>query len=431
MSDVDKKLSLLESSAFGLQHVLVLFFSSISVPLIVGNAIGMSMADVAYLINASLLCAGVATLVQSLGIGKNIGLKLPVMQGVTLMAVSALTAIATEYDIQTVLGSVIVAGIVCILIGPIFSKLMRFFPNIVRGTVIAVVGLTLIPVAVNWVAGSGDNFGQPTNFLLTFIVLLVIVLLNKFSTGFIKNIAPLIALITGFLAALAMNRVDLSPVTEASWFGMSLPFHFGMPKFVLSPIISLSLIMIVIMAETVVIYLAIGEISGESVGEKEMRKGFLANGINVIFSGIFNSFLFTSFTQNIGLVSLTKVKSRYTTAAGGVILILLGFFPKLATIVATIPSPVLGGVGIVVFSSIIASGIRIIMDSGLEKQNNQLIVSISFGIGLVTQLLKNAGAYASFPSYIRMFLEDGVIMGCIAAILLNIIFSEAAKEKLE
>lgn len=431
MSEINQKLPVSKLSVLGLQHVLILYFSSVSVPLIVGNALGLPTEDVAFLINASLLCAGIATLVQSIGFGKYVGLKMPVMQGMTLMASGALTAIATSYDIQTVFGAVIVSGIVCLVIGPVFSKLMPLFPNIVRGCVISIVGLTLIPVAVNWIAGTKDTemYGHPTNFLLTLIVVAVIVILNKFATGFIKNIAVLIALCAGFAVAVIMGRVDLSGVSNAAWFGVTLPFYFGMPKFVVTPIISLSIVMLVIMAESIVIYLAIGEIAEQKTTEKDMARGFIGNGINVIFSGIFNSFVFTSFTQNIGLVALTKVKSRYTTAAGGVILILLGFFPKVATVVASIPSPVLGGVGIVVFSTITASGIKTMMSADISKGDNALIVALSIGIGLGSTLLKSAGAFAAFNSNIRIFLEDGVITGCIAAVLLNLIFNGYQKQE--
>ncbi|BFL47763.1 nucleobase:cation symporter-2 family protein [Lactonifactor longoviformis] len=425
MDEINQKLPISKLSVLGLQHVLILYFSSVSVPLIVGNALKLSTGEIAFLINASLLCAGIATLVQSIGFGKYVGLKMPVMQGMTLMASGALTAIATSYDIQTVFGAVIAAGVVCLVIGPVFSKLMPLFPNIVRGCVISVVGLTLIPVAVNWIAGTKDTelYGHPTNFLLALIVVAVIVVLNKFCTGFVKNIAVLIALCAGFAAALAMGRVDLSGVSQASWFGVTLPFHFGLPKFALTPIVSLSVVMLVIMAESIVIYLAIGEIVEHDTTEKDMSRGFIANGINVIFSGIFNSFVFTSFTQNIGLVALTKIKSRFTTAAGGVILILLGFFPKIATIVASIPSPVLGGVGIVVFATITASGIKTMMSADISKGDNSLIAALSIGVGLGSTLLKSAGAFAAFSPNIRIFLEDGVITGCITAVVLNLIFN--------
>ena len=430
MNEIDQKLPISKSGVLGLQHVLILYFSSVSVPLIVGNALGMETGDIAFLINASLLCAGVATLVQSLGLGKRIGLKLPVMQGVTLMAVGALSTIAKEYDIQTVFGAVLIAGLVCLIVGPIFSKLMPLFPPVVRGCVITVVGLTLIPVAINWIAGTAgtDSFGKPSNFVLSLIVVAVIILLNRFTTGFIANIAVLIALVVGFVVAIIIGRVDLSGVSGASWLGFSVPFYFGLPKFSLTPIISLSIVMLVIMAESIVIYLAIGEIVGKEITEKDMKKGFMANGINVIFSGLFNSFVFTSFTQNIGLVALTRVKSRFTTAAGGIILILLGFLPKVATIVASIPSPVLGGVGIVVFSTIAASGIKTMMGSDISKGQNSLIVALSLGVGLGSTLMKSSGAFAAFNSNIRIFLEDGVITGCIVAVLLNLIFNGFGKK---
>ena len=431
MDEINQKLSVSRLGVLGLQHVLILYFSSVSVPIIVGNALGFSTEETAFLINASLLCAGIATLVQSIGFGKYVGLKLPVMQGMTLMASGGLTAIATGYDIQTVFGSVIASGIVCLAVGPVFGKLMPLFPGIVRGCVISIVGLTLIPVAVNWIAGTKDTpmYGHPRNFLLTLIVVAVIVVLNKFASGFVKNIAVLIALCAGFLAAVAMGMVDLSQVADASWFGVTLPFHFGMPKFAVTPILSLSIVMLVIMAESIVIYLAIGEIVEKEITEQDMTRGFLANGINAIFSGIFNSFVFTSFTQNIGLVALTRVKSRYTTAAGGVILILLCFFPKIATVVASIPSPVLGGVGIVVFATITTSGMKTMLSSGLEKGENALIAALSIGVGLGSTLLKNLSAFAAFHSNIRIFLEDGVITGCITAVVLNLIFNGLKEKK--
>lgn len=422
---VNEMLPLPQLILLGLQHVLVLYVGSVAVPLVVGNAMGLPKADIAFLINASLICAGLATLVQTFGIGSKFGLRLPAMQGVTLMAAGALSAIGTQYDLPTIFGAVIVSGIICFIIGPFFGKLMPLFSPVVRGTVFTIVGLTLLPVAVNWIAGSPGSpaFGAPRNFLLALIVICVIVIVNKFFTGFLNNIAVLVGLVVGFIAAALLGNVSLSGLSEAAWLGFSVPFYFGMPKFEVVPILSLTTVMLVIMAETIVMYLALGEMTGSVMDEQKMASGFRANGLNVVLSGILNSFVFTTFTQNLGLVALTGVKSRYTAAAGGIILVILGLVPKLATIVASIPTPVLGGAGLVVFATITASGIKTLLSADLNNQKNMLIVALSIGIGLCSALFKGNQAFAEFSSTARIFLEDGVITGCLAAIILNLIFA--------
>lgn len=424
MDEVNKKLPNSQLGMLGLQHVLVLYFSSISVPLTVGKALGMSTAQLAYLVSASCVCAGIATLLQSIGLFGKAGLSMPAMQGVTVMAATALTAIATEYDIQTVFGAVIASGIVCILLAPVFSKLTKLFPPLVRGLIVAVTGLTLVPVATGWMTGVAgtDNFGLPDNYLLTLVVIVVILILHKFTDGFIKNIAPLIGLAVGLLLAMILGKVNFTEVSTASWIGFTTPFYFGIPKFALSPMISLSIVMIVIMGESIALYMALNEICEVPTTNEGITRGLLGNGISVVISGILNSFLFTTFTQNVGMVAFTKVKSRYSTIAGGIILVILGLIPKLGTIVALIPNAVLGGVGIFVFTSIVVSGIKTCSPE-LAKGHNSTIATLTIGVGLGCKIISMSKGFAAFNATVAIFLNDGIIMGTIVAVLLNLYFN--------
>lgn len=416
----------------GLQHVLVLYVGAVAVPLVLGAALGLSQQQIAFLINADLMTSGFATIVQALGMGRYFGIRMPLMQGCTLMFVGFLVTIGTEFNIQTMYGSIIAAGVFCALLAPFFGRLMKYFPLVVRGSLITLVGLSLLPVAVNWITNSSQNTSMLVNIVLAAFVVGIIVIITKYLQGFWANISVLIALVCGFIFAFVLGVVEparLEAVRNAAWLGINVPFNFGLPQFNFAAILSACTIMSVVMAETMVVYLAIGEITDKELTNRDITNGLRAEGLNTVLGAVFNAFPYTSFTQNIGLIALTGVTSRYVVAVGGLILIILGLFPKMATLIAAVPYPVLGGVGIAVFSTIAANGIKSLRQVDLSMPKNTFIISLTIGVGLTCTLLKGVGAFYLFPDSLRIILEDGIVVGCLVAIILNLFYQD--KQQIE
>src|SRR6266480_1764568 len=366
--------------AVGLQHVLVMYAGAIAVPLIIGGALKLPKDQVAFLINADLFACGIATLIQCLGVWK-FGIRLPVVMGVTFAAVGPMAAMATSgVGITGIFGAVIGAGVFTVLVAPWFGKMVRFFPPIVTGTIIAVIGITLLRVGVTWAGGGvgNKNFGAPEYLGIAAVVLAVILLLNRFARGFVANIAVLIGV------AITAGMVTFAGVTESDWFAFVYPFRFGTPTFDISAVVSLCIVMIVVMVESTGMFLALGEICDKKIGPAELGRGLATDGLGTIIGGVFNTFPYTSFSQNVGLVGMTGVKSRYVVAVSGAILIAFGLFPKMGAVVASIPQPVLGGAGLCMFGMVAATGIKILARVDYGPRHNLLIVAVSIALGMIT-----------------------------------------------
>jgi xanthine permease len=403
----------------GLQHVLVMYAGAIAVPLIVGGALKLPKDQLALLINADLFACGIATLIQCIGIWK-FGIRLPVVMGVTFAAVGPLVAMAhAGLGIRMMYGAVIVAGLFTMLIAPVFSKLLRFFPPVVTGTIIAVIGITLLRVGITWAGGGvgAKPFGAPVNLSIALVVLLAILAVNKYLRGFWANISVLLGLVVGFLLALPLDKVNLSGVAAASWFAIVLPFWFGMPQFEIGSIISLCLVMFVVMVESTGMFLALGEITRRPVAPADLTRGLRADGLGTVIGGIFNTFPYTSFSQNVGLVGVTGVRSRWVVAVAGVILIALGLVPKLATVVASIPQAVLGGAGIAMFGMVAATGIKILSRVDFENRSNLLIVAVSIGAGMIPLVAPTF--FDEFPLWTRSLTHSGITLTALVAVALN------------
>lgn len=408
---------------YGLQHVLAMYAGAVAVPLIIAAAAGLTKEQTAFLINADLFTCGIATLLQTLGFWK-LGIRIPVIQGVTFAAVTPMTLIAKDGGMVAIYGAIIVAGLVTFLIAPFFSKLLRFFPPVVTGSVITVIGVSLLPVGVNWAAGGvgNKNFGSLTYLAVAGVVLLTILFINKYFKGFIANIAVLLGLIVGLIVAIPLGLVNFDGVSKASWLGIDTPFHFGLPVFDPGAIIAMILVMLVVMVESTGDFLAIGEIVGKPITEEDLTRGLRADGLATVFGGIMNSFPYTAFAQNVGLVGLTGVKSRFVVAASGGILVLMGLFPKLATIIASLPNAVLGGAGIAMFGIVAASGIKTLSKVDFQKNNHNIfIVAISVGIGLIPLVAPTF--FNQFPGWSQTFLHSGITLGSLTAIILNAFFN--------
>jgi NCS2 family nucleobase:cation symporter-2 len=412
-----------QMAAIGLQHVLVMYSGAIAVPLIVGGALHLPKEQLAALIAADLFACGIATLLQCIGIG-GVGIRLPVVMGVTFASVGPILALAEAHvGLPAIYGAVIVSGLFGIAIAPAFSRLLRFFPPLVTGTVIATIGITLLQVGIDWAGGGvgSPQFGAPVNLALAGLVLAAILLIGRFARGFVANVAVLLGLILGFIVAALLGRVDFAGVASAPVVDIVRPFRFGWPQFDLPAIVSLCIVMIVTMVESTGMFLALGEICGRPVNEAALVRGLRADGAGAIIGGIFNPFSYTSFSQNVGLVGMTGVRSRWAVAVSGAILIALGLAPKLATIVASIPQPVLGGAGIAMFGMVAASGIRILADARLGERQNLLIVAVSLGIGMIP--LAAPAMLDHIPGWAAPFARSGITLAAIAAVALNALFN--------
>ena len=420
---VDEVLSPGRLAVFGFQHVLAMYAGAVAVPLIVATVIGLPEEDLVYLINADLFTCGVATLIQAVGLWK-VGIRLPIIQGVTFAAVTPMVLIGQSGGLPAIYGSVIVAGVVTLLVSPYFSKLLRFFPPVVTGSIIMIIGVSLLPVAVTW-AGGGDptaeTFGAPGNIALAFAVLLVILLIYRFFRGFVSRIAVLLGLIIGTAVAAVLGITDFGGVGEAAFFGVTTPFHFGLPTFGFAAILSMVLVMLVTMVETTGNAVAVGEIVDKPIREDNLTAGLRADGLSTALGGILNAFPYTAYAQNVGLVRLTGVKSRWVVAAAGGFLILLGLLPKLAAIVAAIPLPVLGGAGFALFGTVAATGIRTLSRVDFDRNANLVVVAVSLAVGLIP--VASPTFYSAFPTGVQIVLNSGITVGSLAAIILNLAFN--------
>lgn len=404
---------------YGLQHVLAMYAGAVAVPLILAASLNLSREQLIYLIDADLLTCGLATLIQTLGFWK-FGIRLLVIQGVTFAAVTPMILIGRSHGLTTIYGAVIVAGFITMIASPWFSRLLRFFPPVVTGSIITIIGVSLLPVAVRWAAGGNPaaaNFGDPRFIGLALVVLLLVVTIYRLFTGFLGNIAVLLGLVGGLLIAIPLGLTEFSAVSKAPWIGITTPFAFGLPKFEISAIIAMTLVMLVVMVETTGDFIAVGEIVDRPVTQDDLTRGLRADGISTMLGGVLNAFPYTAYAQNVGLVGLTAVKSRYVVAAAGGILVVLGLCPKLAAIIASIPAPVLGGAGIVMFGMVAASGIRTLTRLNFDNNHNLMIIAVSLGVGLIP--LAVPSFYHKFPESMQVFLNSGITIGSITAILMN------------
>ncbi|MFF3004782.1 nucleobase:cation symporter-2 family protein [Kitasatospora sp. NPDC057940] len=423
---VDELLPPVKLFSTGLQHVAAMYAGVVAPPLIVGAGVGLSPAELALLISASLFTAGLATLLQTLGFWK-IGARLPFVNGVSFAGVAPMIAIAKEHSpkdaLPVIFGAVIVAGILCFLAAPYFCKLIRFFPPVVQGTVITLIGVSLLPVAVNWARGGSPGapgYGSMRAVGLAAITLVAVVLCNRLLRGFWQQLSLLIGLALGTLIAFPLGLADFGAVKDAKVFALPSPFHFGAPVFDAAAIISMCIVMVVAMTESTADMLALGKIVEREADEPTLAAGLRADGLATALSPVFNGFAASAFAQNIGLVALTKIRSRFVVAAGGGILILLGLFPVLGSLVSLVPQPVLGGAGIVLFGTVAASGIRTLAEAGMESSSNTILVSVSLGVGIIPIAVPTF--YDSFPEAVRTLMHSGISVGCVMAVLLNLLF---------
>ena len=475
---VDEKFPAGRLTALGLQHVLVMYAGAIAVPLIVGRALKLTPEQVALLISADLFACGIVTLIQSLGMTKWFGIKLPVMMGVTFAAVGPMVAFANAQPgvdgARAIFGAIIGAGIISMIIAPIVGRMLRFFPPVVTGTIIAIIGISLMRVGVGWAMGGpaflaqstdvpklvamvdsakataaaaaasaapgaaapvlklagpiplldNPNYGSLENMAIAGAVLVFILLLVRFTRGFVANISVLLGIVAGCAVAMALGKMNFDNVGKAHWFDVVTPFAFGMPTFDFVMIFTMVLVMIVVMIESTGMFLALSDITGKRISQPELAAGLRTDGLGTLIGGIFNTFPYTSFSQNVGLVGVTGVKSRWVCVAGGVIMVILGLLPKMAAFVEAIPQFVLGGAGLVMFGMVAATGIRILSTVDYKgNRNNLYIVALAIGFGLIPLVAPRWTQHMAHG--LHPLLESGILLTAVAAVVLNIFFNGA------
>lgn len=412
-----------------LQHVLVMYAGAVAVPLIIGRALDLPISDIALLISADLFACGIATLIQTLGF-PGFGIRLPIMMGVTFASVEPMLALIQAGEVAgrddsitlgVIFGAVIVAGIFGILIAPFVSRLSRLFPPLVTGTVIMVIGISLVKVGVDWAAGGrvgAADYGAPVYLSLALLVLVLILIVMRYARGLIQNSAVLLGVTGGTLLASAFGMTDFSAVDNEPWLRWVEPFRLASPRFELTASLSMCVVMIVVMVESFGMFLAVGAIVERPVSRICLARGLRADALATAIGGVFNTFPHTSFSQNVGLIGVTGVHSRYVCAVGGVLLLLLGLSPKLSAAIAAIPPYVLGGAGLVMFGMIAATGVRILGDVDFKNRNNLTVVAVSLAVGMIPLVSSKFFQFA--PAVLTPLLHSGILLATVAAVALNL-----------
>jgi OHCU decarboxylase len=412
--------------------VLAFYAGAVIVPILLAGAIGLSERELIHLINADLFTCGIASIIQSVGFWK-VGVRLPLLQGVTFTAVSPMIAIGLAAGggtdgLLVIYGAVIVAGLVTFLIAPWFSRLIRFFPPVVTGTVITIIGLALLPVAALDAVGGGTATDPTSGRNLAYALgtLAVIVVIQRVFRGFTATVAVLIGLVLGTAVAWTLGDATFSAVGESAWLGVTTPFYFGWPKFGAAAIVSMIVVMMITAVETTGDVFATGEIVDKRVGKEDVARALRADGLATTIGGVLNSFPYTCFAENVGLVRLTRVKSRYVVAAAGVFMILIGLVPKAGAVVAGIPHPVLGGAALAMFATVAVVGFQTLSRVDFHDHRNVVIVGTSVGLAMFVTAQPDVAK--ALPGWGQIIFGSGITLGSITAIVLNIVFHHVGRD---
>lgn len=430
LPEVDEKLPLRQNLLLGLQHTVIAVLAAIPVPLLIATNVGLSPEQTHFFINAVIFGAGLSSLLMALNIIPKTSPKIPMVMGANFAVVPiASTTLNDAPNIETgfqiIAGSTIVVGIFCFLAAPFWVKLQRFFPPVVVGTNLIVLGVSLLPNTFHWLMG--DNAYELTEsidhetLLMALAIFVFHVIISKYFKGLLGNLTILISLIFGTLLALSLGMVDFSPVQEAPWFGLNLPFHYGLPKFDITATLSFLIAIILGMVEISGTAMGIHNIVDKEMSKNQFRRVLQSLGITTFVSGLFNSVQPTAFVQNVGILDLSKVKSRFAIATAGFMLVFIGFIPKFSALISAIPDPVLGGLGFAIFGIIIGSGINILKQVNFEGNQNMLVIGLSVGVCMLPSVYPNF--YANFPAIVQNIFGSGILAGSLTAIILNLFFN--------
>ncbi len=428
----DERLPFFTTLSYGIQHILAMFGGVIAVPLIIGGAAGLTAEQKAVLVAGCLFLSGVATVIQTVGF-PGVGSQLPLVQGVSFATVATMLAIIGDdgaEGLRAAFGAIIVAGLIGLAVIPLFARIVQLFPAVVTGSVITVIGLSLMPVAARWVTGpetvtvDGEQvhnpaFGNVGDIGIAMATLALILAFSKIRR--LTRVAILLGLVGGTVIAALAGKISTAGLSGAGLVGFPEPFAFGWPTFQVAAIISMTIAILVIMVETTADILAVGEVVETRVDAKRVAKGLRADMGASAVAPVFNAFPATAFAQNVGLVALTGIKSRFAVAAGGAVLVVLGLSPAAAAVVGMIPTPVLGGAGIALFGTVAASGIRTLTKVDYSGTTNMLIVAVSLAMGLVPVVSPHF--WSGLPAWANTILESGISSAAITAVLLNLLFN--------
>lgn len=402
------------------QHLLAMYAGAILVPIIVGTSLKFSAEEIAYLVTVDIFMCGVATFLQA---NKVTGTGLPIVLGCTFTAVAPMILIGQTKGLDVLYGSLLISGILVVLIAPFFSYLVKFFPPVVTGSVVTIIGINLMPVAMNYLAGGegAKNYGDTKNLMLGGVTLLIILILQRFTKGFLKSISILIGLAIGTAIAGIFGMVDIKQVGDAHWFGFPVPFRFSGFGFDVSSILVFFIVAVVSLIESTGVYHALSEITGRKLERKDFRKGYTAEGLAIILGSIFNAFPYTAYSQNVGLVSLSGAKKNNVIYGMVILLLICGCIPKLGALANIIPLPVLGGAMIAMFGMVMAYGVSILGNINFQNQNNLLIIAISVGLGAGISAVPQA--FKGLGEQFAWLTQNGIVLGAISAIILNFFFN--------
>lgn len=426
---VDEILPLKKMATLALQHVAVAYVGSVAVPLIIANALGFSSEETILLISTTFFCSGIATLLQTIGVWR-FGVRLPIMNGVAFSSVSAIIAIGSMPDvgIAGICGAVMAGGVFIMLIAPITGRLRRFFPPVVAGCIVTAIGVQLLPEAYQWAGGGRgrDDFGDPAFLGVALLVLAVILGVNRFGSPLLKNLAVLCGMAVGALAAFALGMGNLAPVDAAPWVTAPTPFHFGLPTFAILPFMTIVIVMIVQTVESMGLFISIGEIVDRDVTPQQVSDGIRANGFASAVAGMFAGFPFIAHMENVGLVILSGVRSRWVVALCGVMLCVIAFFPKIGAILAAVPAPALGGAAIAMFGIVAAAGIQSLSKVDYaSNQNNILIVALTLAIAFIP--IMSPQLFQQLPDWTQSILHSSVVVACVVSVGLNLVLNGLGK----
>ena len=423
--------------ALGMQHMLAAYAGIIAPPLIIGTALHLSFLDITFLISASLLASGLTTLLQTLGVWR-IGVRLPLVQGVSFSGIASMIAIGHNYPdsrtaMQVIVGAVLVSSAIMFFATPLYAKLLPvLFPPVVLGAVCTVIGLSLIPISIGWLQGTQGTkeYGSVKNILVGILTLFLTVLIVRFVPGFTKRIGMLVAMVLGTLIAIPLGLTDFSSVGSAKAFAVPGLLHFGAPKFDVAAIVSMIIVMLVIMTEAATDMLVIGRVVDKPVTPSDVSNGLRADTLGSVVSSLLNGFQASAYGQNIGLLVVSRVKTRFAVAACGLILLVLALFPVTAAVIAAVPLPVLGGAGIAVFGLVAVNGVQVLTDVDFTSERGSvygLIVAGTLTMGLIPTAAP--AFYAHFPQGLQTIFASGIAAGAITAVILNLVVHALGREK--
>ncbi len=415
---IDDKPPIPTAILLAIQHVSVMIVPSTAVAFIVAGAVGLGAADTTFLVQMVILFAGVATIVQAYTVGP-VGAKLPIVMGTSFAFVGAMTSIGASSGLDVVFGSIVIAAFtVPLVLGWQFSRLEAFFPPLVTGLIVIIIGLYLIPVGMQYSAGGvgADDFGSMQNLGLAGLVLAIAVLFNLFLDGIWRVLSIIVGIGVGYAAAIALGIVDFSPIADAAWFEVPTPGAFGF-SFEVIPLLTFAFLFLVSGMETIGDMSGITAAEGRNPTESEFRGGIFADGFVSGIGALFGSFPQTSFSQNVGIINFTGVMSRHIVGLGGVILVVLGLVPKVGAVVTTIPDAVFGGAVLVMVAMVAASGMRLLFLNIEMNRRNMVIIATALGLGLGVATVPEA--LEGLPSGAQTFFGEPVIMTGISALILN------------